>query len=479
MMLNTLIADCTGSAAYASNTKSDLSGLLLLTRLAFRCHAHDEIARAVLTGITAGGQPPADAVEDLADELAYRIRAELARQYRERTGPRASNPAAVVVALMGAPDLGPAAAKVAADTVVELGERGTSTTLIHQDRTGASAVPLLVRLAWCLWEGLVQPRREAERAKPAALSGAVLSGLGAVHRRGGRIEGDRVLSAHGVEVAEFGRVRPLNIPVADTVIAEQIARQSVGLLGSLNAWRCLTWEAIEGRNRVLSGARDVRALRVEGGWGALARDVGAGGSQGAWEEVRAIVMTQAHMLFRWPDGSYGNLLSYEYRPARGRFQTARTSLILGDALLPDFIDSLRGEQNRSAREARRLVPITTPPPLVGRERDHGAQVALWWRLLLELRQGAREIPGRGGVVVPNARIRELAGEVGLPTPTLHRALDRWVSDGNDGPAVLRRDGNLLALAESLSDAWEFITEAGQREVAGKARAKRRKRKVPK
>lgn len=90
-----------------------------------------------------------------------------------------------------------------------------------------------------------------------------------------------------------------------------------------------------------------------------------------------------------------------------------------------------------------MVPaLRELPPMVGRERDHGALAELHWLVLLEMRRRCSEMVGETkeedrGLLLSAGDWNRLAGLAGLPQPTLPRALDRWTCDGEDGHAFLR------------------------------------------
>lgn len=286
--------------------------------------------------------------------------------------------------------------------------------------------------------------------------------------------GQRILASKDIEIARIERYEPLTLPTFEMAILEALLTRGLGLLGSVTAHRVLRWEVFEGHTRALRGDPDARALQVDGGWSGLAHTLGLTSKKAA-DEVHAIVVAQAHCGFHLPSGARGNLLSYSVVPARGQ-RKAEVTLILGDALLPHYVFTLRhklGVASRAAREAQRLIPMVDLPPFVGREREFGQQATFSLTLVSELRARARELAEQGGIQLDMARMARMAERVGLPVSLLPRVIDRWLRDGSDGPAFLARiEKDRYTLGPAHSAAQAFLLEAGQRELAGAEAGKR-------
>jgi hypothetical protein len=338
-------------------------------------------------------------------------------------------------------------------------------------------------VAKVIWEAEVRPRLEREHTRPAAISVPVLRRIARTHARGLSVgaSGDPLLvDRHGCPVgAELRRVDPLGIPALEQKQVGALMARGTGLLGSLTAHRLLRFEVVTAHRQVLDGNPDARAIRTEGGWSELARRVGAAGNRAA-EEVHAVVAAQAHLCWRWPDGTEGNLLSYTVRPAAGH-RPALVSLVLGDPLLPDFVHAL-GKGGRRARESRRLVPVVDLPPTVGRPNEHGPQATLQLLLLAEMRASAREIALRGGVLLSRERWERLAEAADLPPgDLLQRVLDRWTRDGDDGPALLEVvERDRFRLGPAHAAARDFLERSGRFELQGQEAGQRaaRRRRIP-
>lgn len=290
------------------------------------------------------------------------------------------------------------------------------------------------------------------------------------------IEQDQHLFHHfqNGESHPIKRIEPLELPAMELAVLDVMLRRGLTLLGSVTAHRLLRWEITEGHNRVRRREVDARALHIDGGWSALAEKLELQGRKAA-EDIHAIVVAQAHSCFRFSGGAYGNLLSYTVEPSVGR-RKGFARIILGDALLPDFLFEIRakmGHTSRSAREIQRLVPVVDLPPLIGRPNEHGQQASLSMAVVTELRHRAAELFEQGGILLASERWRELAELAGLPVSMIDQVLDRWTQDGDDGPAFLEKtDPNRFTLAATHSAARAFLLEAGRREVEGSDAGKR-------
>ena len=325
-------------------------------------------------------------------------------------------------------------------------------------------------LAVVVWKDVVQAKLERARRTPPALPFPIFDQLARVSVPGGRQEGDRLVTRNGQAITPIQRVdAPLEgLPVATLASMAGLVSQGAGLLGSLTAHRLYRWAPIEARRRYLDGDPDPRVLAAEG-WQGLADAIGATTNK-ARGELPAIVAAGAHLCFPFPPDSIGNLWSWRYTRAAGQ-KAGRVELTLSTTLLPHFGKDTRAKLNRFDRK---LVPVLPLPPMVGRPRDWGALAALQLVVLAELRRMARDLVKPGGAMLDWPKLADAAG---VSSGMLPRVLERWIHDGDDGPAFLKRVGrNRYTLADR--EAREFIERAGQRELDGAKRPgpKRRRKK---
>jgi len=142
--------------------------------------------------------------------------------------------------------------------------------------------------------------------------------------------------------------------------------------------------------------------------------------------------------------------------------------VLGTMLLPHYIYELEENQGgRTLRENKRLVPIASLPPFVGRANDHGAQATASMLLMRELRTRAAELYREGAVRITLDRWAALFHEAGAPSSIIGKVLERWTKDGDDGGAFLAKpDKDAYTLADAYARERAFLLEAGKREADG-------------
>ena len=314
-------------------------------------------------------------------------------------------------------------------------------------------------LARCAWHDVVR----AQLLKPAALVLPVHEEVTRVHSRSFRTEerdGQLRLSFDGDHAVQI-------LPSVEFKTIDGLLARGLDLLGSVTGHRVLRWEVTEGHTRALRQEPDPRRLEIDGGWTSLAHTLGL--PEQERDSVRAVVVAQAHCYFNLPHGMGGNLLTYQESRAVGRRRRLVT-IVLGDALLPSYVFAVRealGNASQTARDARRLVPLTGLPPFIGRRNEHGQQATLSMLVTRELRLYAHQFATSGGVSIPLERWAELAAQARVRPAILGQLIDRWTNDGDDGAAFLTRvEAERFRLGEAYAPAHAFLLEAGQREAMG-------------
>jgi len=100
-------------------------------------------------------------------------------------------------------------------------------------------------------------------------------------------------------------------------------------------------------------------------------------------------------------------------------------------------------------------------------------------LIAWFRERVLDLVQDGGVEVNELRRVVMASQARLPVDVVAKLFDRWITDGDDGPALLERTGrNRYALAdnEAHRKAREFLLKAGQETAKGwKGKKRGRKR----
>jgi hypothetical protein len=355
---------------------------------------------------------------------------------------------------------------------------------VHAQVTlGPIASEAVTYLARAIWRHEIGPALERARQKPAALVRAVTSDV-------------LDLYSHNYKTEQRGGQQALIFPeergwvvvpsLFDGALAS-ILERGVGLLTSQTGIDLLEWEVTEAHRQYTEtgGASDFRHITIEGGWAALAHEKLGKQTKKAAEEVRAIVLAQAHLQFQ-AQGYRGNLLSYAEPRKHAPGQRARVTITLGDMLLAGFAHSLREERGATSlasREARRLVPILGKTALVGRRNDYAAQRRMVWRFAMALRDRAEELAERGHVAMPLDTWATLADEAGAPRSGdfIPQVLQAWKKgDERAGvePLIVQVKGerNGYTLHESRKAALDFIVEGGRRTTKKRAEGKASARK---
>ena len=328
--------------------------------------------------------------------------------------------------------------------------------------TMLNAVDVLARLTWtwtvrAWWE---EERRRRRRRLPA-LTLPFTEDLFRTHAPGARVvataEGNaELLDRDGRPIAPLRYVgaRPENVLAAVPIEAVSVlARRGIGLLGTLTAHRLFRWVAVTTNDRFLDMIPDARVLVVDGAFDAMAELTG-----GDRKILPAIVAAAAHLYWPSPGGTGGGTLwAYTHRPAHGQ-RRGRVEMTVGTMMRPYYGFDVKGNALPGDRGA--LVPLLPLPPLIGGRQTHGSQAALQLAVLAELRKRAVELVD-GGARISEVQWRALAERVGMSTALLARVLDRWVQDGDDAPALLRRDGDRWTLADAHAEARAFMELAGR------------------
>jgi hypothetical protein len=322
------------------------------------------------------------------------------------------------------------------------------------------APAVLPTLALALWHARVRERLGKHVAKRPALAMVVHEPVADLFSRGLRREeerdGQRVLALPGDVLVRVAHV--------DASVIPKFVDRGIAAFGGVTAHKVLRWQVFTGHRQALDGAADARVIRVDGAYETIAREYLGSTSRKAVDEVRAIIEAEHAIEVPLPTGST-RLLIRTYRPAVGR-RASHLELVLGTALLPDYVHELRElGAGRDMRRARRLVPVLDVPPLIGRPNEHGAQASLSMLVAAHMRDNARELVETGGVTITAADWDRLAGRAGLPVRMVPAVLDRWTQDGDDARAFLRRvERDRYVLTDAKAHA--FLEEGGRGEIAG-------------
>lgn len=329
-----------------------------------------------------------------------------------------------------------------------------------------------LHLARCLWLDLVRPRLERRQRKgPPALARAMHEPVTELLSRAAKREdgagGQLALRLPGSIIVSA---------VHTDAIAEPFLERGVDLFRSLTAHKVIRHLVFEAHRQYVDlDCRDPRVLHYPGGYSALATALDIKGNKGA-EHVRAIIETM-HCMDVPLAGATSRLLNRTFTEAKGQ-RAAHLTIMVGLALLPDYVFELAQTKSLEARRARDLIPLLPLPPIIGRANEAGAQATLSMHVVRHLRDHAPELAQQGSAPMPFDTFARMGDASGLPRPMAKPVLDAWLKDGSDAPAFLKAIGpDRYTLGDTYQAERAFLTEGGQRSLdsraAGQGAAKRR------
>jgi len=227
-------------------------------------------------------------------------------------------------------------------------------------------------------------------------------------------------------------------------------------------------------NAVAGGARGAEkvVLTIEGGFDNLRALVGARGTTKAFKQLREALAALSFLKVASDNHSLASawlLQTDEWRQATGR--PARLEVTLNWPLLPIGATKLQGH-------GRLLVPMPArEPPLVGRERDYGAQANMHLRMMMLFSERSPELAESGGLVLTQSDWRRMADESKVPRVGLSDIQSAWFKGGGALgliPPVLKAvDGSRATL---FDDRARELLEGQGKIRAGQARRSKRRRK---
>jgi hypothetical protein len=303
-----------------------------------------------------------------------------------------------------------------------------------------------------LWADVVSKTFERELRNPPALVRAVHQSAMEFHSRVPKFDEKKLtLSFEGRELARiYGSF--------DASLIEN----GLSLLGSVWAHKLFRWEVITGHEQALQKMPNPHIIHVEGGWTGLARKLGLDpGRPNLIKSLRAILHAQRSFQFKFPDGSEGNMLVLNERPATGR-DRAYLRIELGAVLLPSFV-----HQIRRGSPDRKLIPLLREPiPLHGRANEHGQQLTMSLQLVAEMRARAMELVEEGGVTLTHDAWTKLADRSGVKRSKVLDVQRTWLEGNESAPPFLEANGERFSLSAAHSAEQAFLLEAGRTELAG-------------
>jgi hypothetical protein len=260
----------------------------------------------------------------------------------------------------------------------------------------------------------------------------------------------------------------LDVPATDAELIRTVF-EGLDLLGSVAGQRILKHFVLTVHERTETEKQGARVLDFTGGWSTFADAVGAD----ARERRRLEAILEAGQRVIWDNGTLklGGLWTWTY--TRGSRQgPGLVRVVVGDPLAPGLAPALEG-RTPSRRSDKLLVPELRyePPVRAVRPNEQGSALTLHRLLLLELVKRSPELATHGAITLNMPRWHELAAKAGLPGVSLPRLLDSWVEGDDKAPALIKRDGPHVTLADEHEPERAFIVAGGNRRVRGKKKGK--------
>ncbi len=261
-------------------------------------------------------------------------------------------------------------------------------------------------------------------AQVPALTIATLDALQPTLSRGNRLIPGQ--NGYTIQDAKGREVPGLDLPVVG-LDADLVCSISHGInnLGGVIGFRVLHFQVCTAHRQYIQGVPDFHRLQVPGACLGLAEAIGSPGKD---REVRAVVLAQAHLRFRFADGSRGNLLQYEEPIAAAPGRRAVLVMSLGRPLLPGYASALPlATAGRRHRVDRWLVPFLPDLPRLDSvpPQIQAAAVRLHWWILRELASRPSQLATLGGIRLGETDWQRLAGAAGLSLEYLPRLLASW------------------------------------------------------
>jgi len=316
-------------------------------------------------------------------------------------------------------------------------------------------------LAKALWFDVVAPRlqRQASRTDAPGMSMTALTSLMGMSRRGAQKE----LFDDAAVILDDKRRR---VGSLRTIVEVDSRHVNLADLNRLTTQRLIRWALHRGWDQKwVSDSPDPTRIVVDGGYPALALELGMKGKKAA-DELKGAVATLQSVFLQGPKGE-GQVFAAWHHKASGQ-RRARLEMTLLGPFAPDYIARELAE-HRNVND-KSVVPVPLPahlPPLVGRERDHGSQAILQLLALRELRLRATELAADGAVDISARRWEGLRDEAGVPRATLAGVLEAYpLGDGIRPAFMLQRDGR-WDLAPDYRQERAAIVAAGEAMQKGK------------
>jgi len=254
---------------------------------------------------------------------------------------------------------------------------------------------------------------------------------------------------------------------------EQITRSTLPLLASITSHYLWRWFIEQAHKQHLLDMEQPYKIEIIGGFPRLGELSEAGKSREAIQRIKKIIelSSMCSYLYEGKTGEYrGNLLSFEHFEAYGR-KTSKLTINLARPLCPGFVEELP-EGNSKYNHQKMLVPWVKMPKLVGRNLAHHApQSSFQLDMVAKMRLRACEIYERGGILLNDSDLIELAKGAKLSANLIDKVVDTWVQE----EYLERIDDCIYMLGKRYPDARQSLFMAGELSTKSAERGRKRKK----
>ncbi len=322
--------------------------------------------------------------------------------------------------------------------------------------------PLYVEkmIATCRWLDRTRKYVHKIQERPPALTYPIFQQLSESLKRDITLSKDGYsLENHdGKSFMKFDPTACIQIPTAVSIL-----RANIPLLGSIITQRMVRWFLMEVHKQHALSIKEPHRLIIDGGYTGLGELTGAGTTNKTLEKIKHIISLLTCCKYKYEDSHQiveGNLLSYQHWQAKGH-KASKLIISMEAFACPGFVEELPIGGIKNQRQ-RQLIPIVEMPTFVGRANEHGSQACFQMELIIEMRLRAKEIYERGGILLDEGTLIELAERARMPANLIGRVLDCWTAEDY----LKRIDDFVYNLGPRYSEAQSMLLNAGKKEIEG-------------
>ncbi len=326
------------------------------------------------------------------------------------------------------------------------------------------------RIAAARWQDLVKKVVISNAANPPAFSLTMANTLVQLTTGGNRIEAStkKIVNEKNIVIADFEA--SACIPL---VTAKDIVSKDIDALNSILAKRIIRFYGLKANQQHVLNVKTPNVIALEEGFYSLGELIGAGTQSKAIEKMKKIITIYSRCGYQVElDNKIvtGNILMYEFTESK-RGKSQHLLVTLARAFCPGFVAGASKEDSRYNTN-KLLVPILhKEPPFIGKNNTFCSQMNFLDWILIEMRLRAVELYERGGVLLNNENLLEIAKKARMSTNLIKPVLDCWLSENY----LEQVDSSLYALGDNYKNEKNMLIEAGEKTLKGSLAGKKVKK----